>query len=81
MFILKIKLKGTFIEVGKLIEKTTNHNDFCYQCSKDGPDHLLGNSRIRDKKMKHPPLQKKSISCEYKMKKTFKKNNRRKKGS
>ena len=46
MFIFKINLNGTFTGEEQLLKKTNQH-DFYYQCSKDGPDHLLGKLIIR----------------------------------
>ena len=75
------QVKWNIHRSGKIDWKTTNQNYLCYQFSKDGPDHLLGNSRIRDKKMKHPPPTKKINFMWIQNEIFLKKNNRRKKGS
>ena len=56
-------------------QKTINQHNFCYQCSKYGTDLLVGNLRIRNIKDESFPPAKKSISCEYKTRKRFRKNN------
>ena len=70
----KIPISGT------IDKKTINHHDFHYQCSKDGPEFLFGNLKIRDcKDEPYFPTKGKLLSCEIKMKTMFKKNNGEKK--
>ena len=35
---------------GTIEQKPRNQHDFCYKCSKDGPEFLFGNLRIGDEK-------------------------------
>ena len=61
-------------------QKTINCYDFCYQCSKYGPDFLFGNFRIRDCKDEPCfPEKRKLLSCQMKMKTIFKKKMEQKK--
>ena len=48
MLIKKKRIKGNIPISGIFDQKTIHQNDFSYQCSKDGPDFVLGNLRIRD---------------------------------
>ena len=43
----KIKWKGKFLEVKQYIKQKKEY-DFCYKCSKDGSERLLGKLMIKD---------------------------------
>ena len=64
-----------------IYQNKIDHNDFCYQCSKDGPDFLFGDLRIRDKKMNYFSLQKNKFLANTKLKQCLGKTLEEKKGS
>ena len=59
----QVKVKNP--RYGAIYPKTVNKHDFCYQCSKYGPDTLFLSLRIRDKIDEPFPQRKKNIPDKY----------------
>ena len=79
MFIFKNHTNENIPRSGVINQGTINHNELCYQCSKDGTECLLGKFSIRDSRNEpHFPEKIKSLSSQIQMNTLFENNDERK---